>query len=112
MQACSPGSSESILNRRYLAPYSGRRVFVESTISPEEGRFVVRDEGPGFDTSRVPNVTNDPLTMTKCERRGLILIKAFMDEVFFNDVGNQITLIKRKAVHQPQEQYGDLQLSK
>jgi anti-sigma regulatory factor (Ser/Thr protein kinase) len=27
--------------------------------------------------------------------RGLLLIRTFMDEVTFNEVGNQITLVKR-----------------
>ncbi|NQV27531.1 MAG: ATP-binding protein [Rhodopirellula sp.] len=30
--------------------------------------------------------------------RGLFLIRSFMDEVQFNDSGNEITLIKHKSV--------------
>jgi hypothetical protein len=30
------------------------------------------------------------------ERRGLVLIKLFMDEIRFNEAGNEITLIKYK----------------
>lgn len=34
--------------------------------------------------------------MVEGENRGLVLIRAFMDEVQFNDAGNQVTLIKRR----------------
>ncbi|MFZ5831463.1 MAG: ATP-binding protein [Planctomycetota bacterium] len=37
-----------------------------------------------------------PLRMVEGEDRGLVLIRAFMDEVQFNDAGNQVTLIKRR----------------
>jgi DNA-binding response OmpR family regulator len=90
----SPGSSEFIRARRQQAPYRDRRVRVEATISPEEGRFVVRDQGPGFDTRTVPNITDDPSRLASNERRGLVLIKLFMDEVRFNERGNEITLVK------------------
>jgi len=37
--------------RRSQPPYRDRRIFVEVKISPDEARFVIRDEGPGFDVS-------------------------------------------------------------
>jgi anti-sigma regulatory factor (Ser/Thr protein kinase) len=108
----SPASQESILSRRYAPPYCHRRVYVDSTISPEEARFVIRDEGPGFDPTHVPRVTEDPTTMIKCERRGLILITTFMDEVTFNDLGNEITLVKRKKSIQFSEPYSEMVLTR
>jgi anti-sigma regulatory factor (Ser/Thr protein kinase) len=82
--------------RRASAPYCGRRVSLVSRISPAALSFVVRDEGPGFD----PGGCDDPTTEGNLERssgRGLLLIRAFMDEVTFNAAGNEVTLIKRTA---------------
>ena len=43
------GEPDLVEERRWQAPYADRQVFVDACISPEEARFVVRDEGPGFD---------------------------------------------------------------
>jgi CheY-like chemotaxis protein len=91
----SHGSSELFLQRRHQSPYRDRRVTVEATVSSLEGRFVVRDQGPGFDTASLINIT-DPARLASNERRGLVLIKLFMDEVSFNAQGNEITLVKQR----------------
>ena len=81
--------------RRSQPPYRDRRIFVEVKISPDEARFVIRDEGPGFDVSAAPE-PGDPAVLEREEGRGLMLIRTFMDEVTHNDLGNEITLVKRK----------------
>ena len=55
---------------------------------------MIRDEGPGFDPDGLPDPT-DPENLTKASGRGVLLIRTFMDEVRFNDTGNEITMIKR-----------------
>lgn len=85
-----------ILNeRKKTEPYSSRSVRVEFYADREEAQFVVRDEGHGFDPSTVPDAT-DPENLEKASGRGLLLISAFMDEIRFNDKGNEITMIKRR----------------
>lgn len=81
--------------RRKSEPYRSRKIYVEITIKSQEGRFVIRDEGPGFDPSNLPDPT-DPANLERPSGRGLLLMRTFMDQVTFNDVGNQITLIKRQ----------------
>ena len=80
--------------RRQTEPWSSRRVHCNAKQSPGGVSYVIRDEGPGFDTSKLPDPTR-PETMLKAQGRGLFLIHAFMDEVQHNDVGNQIELTKR-----------------
>jgi CheY-like chemotaxis protein/anti-sigma regulatory factor (Ser/Thr protein kinase) len=80
--------------RRRLAPYSGRRVHVAARITHDEASFVIRDEGPGFDPAALPDPT-DFANLGRVGRRGLLLIRTFMDEVRYNPTGNQITLVKR-----------------
>lgn len=83
--------------RTSLAPYAERRVRVETNLSHDEAVFVIRDEGPGFDPSTLPDPT-DPVNLEKLSGRGVLLMRTFMDEVIFNDAGNQVTMIKRRAI--------------
>jgi CheY-like chemotaxis protein len=76
-------------------PYRDRCVHLTVLESHAEVVYVVRDEGPGFDTSRLP-APGDPAAFEKFGDRGLMLIRAFMDEVRFNQAGNEITLIRRR----------------
>ncbi|HEX4148806.1 MAG TPA: response regulator [Pirellulales bacterium] len=81
--------------RRVQAPYKNRKVYVQVKLSRDEARYVVRDEGPGFDPSRLPDPT-DPANLEKICGRGLLLVRTFMDEVRHNATGNEITMIKRR----------------
>jgi CheY-like chemotaxis protein/anti-sigma regulatory factor (Ser/Thr protein kinase) len=86
---------EVLLGQRLQQPpYCDRRVHVVAELSLKGARYVVRDNGPGFDTSKLPDLT-DPTQLEHSRRRGLVLIHAFMDEVYHNDAGNEITMIKR-----------------
>lgn len=85
-----------IESRRTESPYRQRKTFVDVKLSAEEVRFVIRDEGPGFDVSAVPEA-GDPAALDPEGGRGLSLIRAFMDEVSYNDVGNQLTMVKRRV---------------
>jgi len=81
--------------RRTQPPWCDRRVFVNATLTPQEAVFVVRDEGPGFDPSLLPDPT-DPVNLGRVSGRGLLLIQTFMDRVEHNERGNQITMVKRR----------------
>lgn len=76
-------------------PYCDRRVTVTVTLTKSEAKFVIRDEGPGFDPSSLPDPT-DPENLLKASGRGIMLIRTFLDEVTFNEKGNEVTLIKRR----------------
>ena len=80
---------------RSLSPYRDRRIFVDVRVSSEEARFVIRDEGHGFDVAMAPTGCR-PSDLEAEQARGLALIRSFMDEVTFNEIGNEITMIKRK----------------
>lgn len=73
-----------------------RRVHVSVRIDPEQAVFVIRDDGQGFDTRSLP--TKGDLGSLDAESgRGIVLMQAFMDEVSYNDRGNEVTLTKRRA---------------
>jgi CheY-like chemotaxis protein len=93
MQVAQRDKVKLVESRRSQSPYRDRRVFVDVNVSTEKAQFIIRDEGPGFDVSALP----DLLDSTIGEReggRGVSLMMTFMDEVTYNDVGNQVTMIK------------------
>jgi CheY-like chemotaxis protein len=74
-------------------PYRDRRIHVTTRMSRDRGMFAIRDEGPGFDPSALPDPT-DPANLDKVSGRGVLLMRAFMDEVNYNEIGNCVTLVK------------------
>jgi len=71
-----------------------KRVRVEVTM--QDGRLEARvtDQGRGFDPSTVPDPT-EPENILKSGGRGLFLMRQLLDEVSYNDQGNQVTLVLR-----------------
>ena len=90
-----PAFHALIEQRRGEKPYRTRRIHVIARESPGEATYVVRDEGPGFDPSKLPDPT-DPANLDRVSGRGLLLIRTFMDKVTHNETGNQITMVKRR----------------
>lgn len=86
---------ELAVQRRYESPYNQRRVFVTVRMTRAEVTYIVRDEGPGFDPSSLPDPT-DPANLDRVYGRGLLLIRTFMDDVRHNATGNEVTMIKRR----------------
>ena len=82
--------------RQRLPPFESRRVIFNVDESPEESRYVIRDEGPGFDPSSVVDPLEGDNLLKPCGR-GLFLIRMFMSEVRFNAAGNEITMIHRRS---------------
>ncbi|MDA0588122.1 MAG: response regulator [Planctomycetota bacterium] len=81
--------------RRLESPWCDRQITV--TVRFEDGvRIVIRDEGSGFDPESLPDPT-DPENLIKASGRGLLLMRAFMDDVFHNDSGNEVTLVKKQS---------------
>ncbi len=81
--------------RSKTPPYSDRRVYVTTELSRGEAVFVIRDDGSGFDPAKLPDPT-DPANLEKASGRGILLMRTFMDEVNYNDSGNEVTLVKRR----------------
>lgn len=65
--------------------------FGKTTIEME-----VTDDGPGFDPDLLPDPTH-PEQLSNPDGRGIFLIQRLVDEVRFNDKGNAICMILRRA---------------
>jgi CheY-like chemotaxis protein/anti-sigma regulatory factor (Ser/Thr protein kinase) len=77
-------------------PYKDRRIFVSVKVTAAQAIYVVRDEGPGFDPTTLPDPT-DPTNLDRPCGRGLLLMRTFMDNVIYNDKGNEVTLFKERG---------------
>ena len=77
-----------------------KRVHVEFTVLNGDGAGLairVRDEGPGFDPSEIPDCVA-PENLLKCSGRGIFLIRRFVDELVLErapEGGMEVRMIKR-----------------
>ena len=77
--------------------YKDRRIKIRSSLTPQEATVTIQDEGAGFRPDELPDPT-DPAYLCRPYGRGVMLMKTFMDEVRFNEAGNEVTLIKRRRI--------------
>jgi hypothetical protein len=84
--------------RSQQTPYRDRRIRVEAKLSRSQTAYVIRDEGDGFDSSDLPD-PRDPSNLDRPCGRGVMLMRTFMDEVIYNETGNEVTLVKRNPSH-------------
>ncbi len=89
-----------IQERRASSPWAERRVHFLARLEPSRARYVVRDEGRGFDRSRLPDPTRAE-TLLKASGRGYFLMNAFTDEVEYNEAGNEVRLVKHAGGRAP-----------
>jgi serine/threonine-protein kinase RsbW len=73
-----------------------KSVRIACEVSGEQVRIEIQDEGPGF----IPDELDDPTEDENLDRpggRGIMLMRAFMSSVIYNQIGNHVTLIKIKG---------------
>jgi CheY-like chemotaxis protein len=83
--------------RRSEEPYRRRRVHVTAAESRVEARYVIRDEGSGFDPGLLSYDPTDAAHLELPSGRGLLLMRMFMHEVQYNAQGNEVTLVHRRS---------------
>ena len=73
-----------------------KSVFVQCAYDGIKVRVIIEDEGPGFDPGDVPDPTDDD-NLEKPSGRGLMLMRAFMTTVEYNEKGNRVLLEKERS---------------
>jgi DNA-binding response OmpR family regulator len=86
---------------------SDRPVRITYRIYDDHLEIIVRDQGPGFDRSNLPHaaVPDDPFTHLDVREKlglraggfGMLICQGMVDEMRYNDTGNEVTLIKQFA---------------
>jgi anti-sigma regulatory factor (Ser/Thr protein kinase) len=84
---------------------SEQLVDITYRIHPDRVEIVVKDQGAGFDRLQLPHAASadDPIAHMDVREKlgireggfGLLITGGMVDEMRYNDVGNQVTLIKR-----------------
>ncbi|MBN1395149.1 MAG: ATP-binding protein [Pirellulales bacterium] len=75
---------------------AGKRVQFSCRLSPQKIRVEITDEGPGFDPQALPDPTA-PERLDFPGGRGVMLMRAFMSRVEFQDRGNHVVLEKSRS---------------
>jgi serine/threonine-protein kinase RsbW len=68
-----------------------KNVFLSLTLEDSIIKFVVKDEGPGFDYENLPDPTS-PENLEKPGGRGIFLMKHLSDEVAFKNKGTIVEM--------------------
>ncbi len=71
-----------------------KKVHIDYTINAQQLEIIVEDEGPGFSREGVPDPTLDE-NIEKCSGRGILLIEAYMNSVFWSRGGRRLHMIKK-----------------
>jgi serine/threonine-protein kinase RsbW len=77
-----------------------KQIRVTAAVGGDRVEVTVRDEGGGFDPADVPDPTSDENLEKPCGR-GIMLMRAYMDEVHFSPCGNEVRMVKLKAQGTP-----------
>ncbi|MEZ6065890.1 MAG: ATP-binding protein [Planctomycetaceae bacterium] len=73
-----------------------KQVKISCSVDDERVEIVIEDEGPGFDPGDVPDPTEDD-NIDKPSGRGLMLMRAFMTSIEYNERGNRVRLEKARS---------------
>lgn len=83
--------------RSITSPWKERIITVDARFSPNQMIVKIKDEGSGFNPQALPDPT-DPENLLKPHGRGVMMMKLLLDEVKWNQSGNEVTLLKRGPV--------------
>lgn len=72
---------------------SRKKIYITAKLDREAFSVTIRDQGKGFDWESLPQPTAESLL--SFSGRGILLTRIYFDEVLYNGVGNEVTLIKR-----------------
>ncbi len=77
-----------------------KTVTVRYAISNEKAVITVRDQGRGFAPDKIPDPTT-PDRLPLPRGRGIMLIRAYMDEVAYRDDGRELFFAKHRVSTKP-----------
>jgi len=73
-----------------------KRVQVRFDVDDERVVISIRDQGKGFDPGSLPDPTADE-NLEKPAGRGVMLMRAYTDELTYRDQGREVCMVKRKS---------------
>ncbi len=94
-EATEAGTYQNLMQKREADPrYKDREVYFRVDFSKERILITIKDEGNGFDVSKIPS-PRDADHLMKLHGRGILITRAYFDEVTYSSKGNEVTLLKK-----------------
>lgn len=97
--ALEEGVTNAIKHGNNLNPR--KHVTLDYTVTDDEVRIEITDEGPGFDPTEVPDCTAEE-NLERPSGRGIMLMKAYMTDVWYAEGGNRVVMIKKRQCPLPE----------
>jgi CheY-like chemotaxis protein len=88
----SPAVQERLADPKFRE----RKIRMAVEFSRKEVKVVIRDDGQGFQANGKNLAGIEPEHFSKAGGKGLTLIQSFMDEVQFNEAGNEIRMVMKR----------------
>ena len=87
---------EALINAMKYGNALQKDLAVELEVEAEAAhvRITVKDQGPGFDVSKIEDCTKEK-NLYRNRGRGVYLIHQLMDEVKYNEKGNILSMVKK-----------------
>jgi len=89
-----------LAERRNDERYRERKVHIQYDLNPERVRYVITDQGQGFDHKKRTDLTAkepSPEDMLLQHGRGIMIAGSTFSSVTYNDKGNQVEIVKKFA---------------
>ncbi|MCG9875623.1 MAG: ATP-binding protein [Leptospiraceae bacterium] len=95
-KAMSDGNYLSFIQQRQEDPrYRDKTVNIEYVLDTKKVAFRITDEGNGFDHKKTMETKLDKLNQENIQHgRGIMMTKDVFDIIEYNDIGNQVSLVK------------------
>ena len=78
-----------------------KKISISAYVGTDKTDITIADEGKGFDPKSLPDPTADE-NLEKLGGRGIMLMRAYMDQVLFNGRGNEVRIIKNRPLEMSQ----------
>lgn len=75
---------------------TGKQITIKYAVNSDKAVIIIRDEGCGFIPEEIPDPTT-PDRLPHPNGRGIMLMRAYMDEVIFRDKGCEVRFVKRRV---------------
>jgi len=84
--------SDLAKQRCQQSPWKDREIRITELVTPYGVWFTISDEGRGYNVASAIKRIEDPMSILS-SGRGLVMMKAFTDQLVFNHCGNEVTLV-------------------
>lgn len=93
-KATEAGTYYELLNERLSDPVlSKRTTHINIDLKDRVLTVTITDQGKGFDTSKLPDPTDEE-HLLRLHGRGIFITKMYFNKILYNKKGNQVTLVK------------------